>query len=133
MDSVEDKALNEVEDPRVRMAGERTLLAWVRTGLAMMGFGFVIARFGFILREMAGIQGRSDASPISVSLWIGATMVVLGVMVNIASAWQHSAFLRRLEAGEPYRPPAYSLGIIVSIVLALIGIGMTAYLFLIAS
>jgi uncharacterized membrane protein YidH (DUF202 family) len=32
------------EDPRVRLAGERTLLAWVRTGLAMMAFGFVVAR-----------------------------------------------------------------------------------------
>ena len=34
------------EDPRVRFAIERTLLAWVRTGLALMGFGFVVARFG---------------------------------------------------------------------------------------
>ena len=39
------------EDPRVRFAAERTLLAWLRTGLALMGFGFVVARFGLFLRE----------------------------------------------------------------------------------
>ena len=133
MNPLETMATQEPEDPRVRMAGERTLLAWIRTGLAMMGFGFVIARFGFILREMAGVQGRADASRVSVSLCIGAAMVILGVVVNVVSAWQHSAFLRQLEAGKPYRPPAYSLGIIVSIVLALIGVGMTAYLFLVAT
>jgi hypothetical protein len=27
------------EDPRVRFAAERTLLAWIRTGLAMMSTG----------------------------------------------------------------------------------------------
>lgn len=47
------EAPEKAEDPRVRLAGERTLLAWIRTGLAMMGFGFVIARFGLFLRETA--------------------------------------------------------------------------------
>ncbi|MBC7397844.1 MAG: DUF202 domain-containing protein, partial [Bdellovibrionales bacterium] len=32
---------NFTEDPRIRFAAERTLLAWIRTGLSMMGFGFV--------------------------------------------------------------------------------------------
>ncbi len=41
------------QDPRVRSAAERTLLAWMRTGLALMGFGFVVARFGLFLREIA--------------------------------------------------------------------------------
>ncbi len=52
------------EDPRVRFAAERTLLAWMRTGLALMGLGFVVARFGLFLREIAAaghvtVQGQT--------------------------------------------------------------------------
>ena len=47
---------NSSEDPRVRFAIERTLLAWVRTGLALMGFGFVVARFGLFLREIEAVR-----------------------------------------------------------------------------
>ena len=51
----------EPEDPRVRFAAERTVLAWIRTGLAMMGFGFVVARFGVFLRELANTAPAGPA------------------------------------------------------------------------
>ena len=53
------------EDPRVRFAAERTLLAWIRTGLALMGFGFVVARFGLFLREIAAASRYFLASTFS--------------------------------------------------------------------
>jgi hypothetical protein len=53
----------EPEDPRVRRAGERTLLTWVRTGLALMGFGFVVARFGLFLHEVAATAASARTSP----------------------------------------------------------------------
>jgi putative membrane protein len=116
------------EDPRVRFAGERTLLAWVRTGLALMGFGFVVARFGLFLRELAA-AGHGPAAPSTgLSLWLGTALVLLGVAVNVAAALQHRQFLGRLERGEPYRPPAWSLGLAVAAGLALLGLAMTAYL-----
>ena len=116
------------EDPRVRFAGERTLLAWIRTGLAMMGFGFVIARFGLLLREMTKTPAiESSQSPI-LSLWIGAGMILLGIAVNVMAAVEHVGFLRRLKTGEPYQPPNWSLAVLAAIVLAVIGIGMVIYL-----
>src|SRR5437763_12794119 len=57
MTTVADRASPGMDDPRVALAGERTLLAWVRTGLAMMGFGFVVARFGLFLHEIATTRG----------------------------------------------------------------------------
>jgi putative membrane protein len=117
-------------DPRVGLAAERTLLAWVRTGLALMGFGFVVARFGLFLHEIAANRHASPAPSSGLSLWIGGGLVVLGVVVNVAAAVQHVRLLRRLERGEPYRATAWSLGVAVTLLLACVGVLMTAYLFL---
>jgi putative membrane protein len=120
-------------DPRVLLAAERTLLAWVRTGLAMMGFGFVVARFGLFLRELAGLGQVPASQRIGLSLWIGTALILLGVVVNLLAAAEHSAFRRRLGRGEPYRPSRWSLGIIVSVILAALGVGMTAYLLVVGA
>jgi len=118
------------DDPRVRLAGERTLLAWIRTGLALMGFGFVVARFGLFLHELAATRPGATPPSTGVSLGLGTTLVLLGVAVNLLAAGQHAQLLRSLERGEPYRAPAWSLAIVVAVVLAAVGVGMTAYLLL---
>jgi putative membrane protein len=114
-------------DPRVRFAAERTLLAWVRTGVSMMGFGFVVARFGLFLRELA-LQERSPVSPQRWSLVIGLGLIGLGVVVNILSGLEHAKFLARFDRGEPYRPPSWSLGVVVAVLIAGMGVAMAWYL-----
>ncbi|MEO8376621.1 MAG: DUF202 domain-containing protein [Candidatus Sumerlaeota bacterium] len=115
---------------RTRMAGERTLLAWVRTGLAMMGFGFVIARFGFYLREMSVLEGKELPAGKGLSLWVGAIMIMMGVVVNLVAAIEHRKFLRVIEQGGAYIPPRWSLSMMLAMALAVLGLFMTAYLFI---
>jgi putative membrane protein len=117
-------------DPRLPLAAERTLLAWVRTGLAMMGFGFIVARFGMFLREMAAARGIPSPAPYHLSLWIGAALIILGVVVNILSARQYVCHLHRFNRNEPYEPRVWSMAVIVTLMLAALGVVMTVYLFI---
>lgn len=115
-------------DPGTYFAAERTLLAWVRTGLAMMGFGFVVARFGLFLRELAAEQGVQPQQRLGASLWVGTTLVLLGVIVNLLAAVSHLNTIRRLDRGQPIRFGSFSLGIIVAVFLGLLGIVIAGYL-----
>jgi putative membrane protein len=116
------------DDPRVPLAAERTLLAWVRTGLAMMGFGFVVARFGLFLHEVAAARGGPAPPTEARSVWLGAGLVVLGVAVNLLAAYRHVRPLRQLGRGGAYRPSAWSLGVVVTLLLAALGAALTVYL-----
>jgi putative membrane protein len=124
----EIKKTNEPLDPREYFASERTLLAWIRTGLAMMGFGFVVARFGLFLREMATMRDVPPQSHSGLSLSVGTTLVIFGVVVNILAAIKHWRDIRRLERGEKLQTTPWSLGMIVAFLLALLGLLMATYL-----
>ena len=115
-------------DPRVHFAAERTLLAWIRTGLAMMGFGFVVARFGLFLREMAAAQESPPLHRVGQSLWIGTTLVALGVVVNVFAAVRHWQTVRRLEQNQQLRFSPVSFGGVVALLLAVLGLFTAMYL-----
>ena len=118
-----------LQDPRILFAAERTFLAWIRTGLASMGLGFVVARFGLFLREMASANHVPPSHHSGFSLYIGITLVALGIMINMVSAYYHHDYLQRLKRGES--TPLFShFNILVALVLALLGMVLTTYLLL---
>lgn len=119
---------DQIDDPRVRFAAERTFLAWIRTGLAMMGFGFIVARFGLLLQELAVARGIPLPRSPGVSTWVGSALIVLGVAVNLVTAMQYARLIARLRKGLQIQPERWPLAIVVAVVLAAIGILMTVYL-----
>lgn len=123
------------DDPRVRFAAERTLLAWVRTGLSLMGFGFVVARFGLFLREIAATRGAHappSAGGQPVSLWVGVVLVVLGVLVNLLAAIDHGRIVRSLRSGDTHPATKSAMGVILAVVLAGLGVAIAVYLVAVA-
>jgi putative membrane protein len=62
---------DELRDPRVVQANERTLLAWLRTGIGLMAFGFVVARSSAWMKAVAGREA-DDGGPFA---WIGIALV----------------------------------------------------------
>jgi putative membrane protein len=119
----------EAEDPRVRFAAERTLLAWVRTAIGLMGFGFVVARFGLFLQRLATLEEHAAPRSMGYSLWIGTGLVILGVAMILLAARQHQRIIQRLNRREEYVPPAWSLPLLMSVLLAFLGIAIVIYLF----
>jgi putative membrane protein len=121
------------EDPRVRFAAERTLLAWMRTGLALMGFGFVVARFGLFLREIAAAgQVAVHQHSTGWSLWIGTALIGLGVAVSLLASFEYYHFVRWSKQGRTYMPRTALLAVVVAVILALLGIVMALYLILVS-
>src|ERR1700759_2122470 len=110
------------------LAVERTFLAWIRTGLALMGFGFVVSRFGLFLEEFHAALPNSAPLSHRFSLWSGTALIVVGVAVNLYSAWRHVHLIAALNRGDTGDTHSSRQAVIVAIVLAVFGLAMAIYL-----
>jgi putative membrane protein len=123
-------AESERPDSRLRLGLEQTLLAWVRTGLALMGFGFVLARFGLFLEQFEQAQQvhKHGSKPVHISLVFGVVLILLGVAVNVISAWMHRPYLVRFRQGETDLPATWKLGMALAALSAVVGVAMAILL-----
>jgi inner membrane protein YidH len=112
--------LNTEADPRVYFAAERTLLAWIRTGIAIMAFGFVVARFGLFLRLLRADHGEVVAR--GLSPYLGAALVLIGVVATSAGAKRYQEFCRRLGRTSLPSPHAEVLPLTLGWALAALGV-----------
>ena len=90
----------------------------------------MVAKFGLFLRAITATREALAAPSSGLSVWIGGSLVIVGGVVNVAAVVQHIRLLRRLARGEPYQPTVWSLGVALTLLLAGLGVVMTAYLFL---
>jgi uncharacterized protein (DUF302 family)/uncharacterized membrane protein YidH (DUF202 family) len=110
------------------LAAERTFLAWVRTGLALMGFGFVVARFGLFVQQLEVLQRTPSPYSSGFSLWFGTTLIAVGVVVNLSSAWRHVRLVRELDQGESSSSRSLTQAVATAVFLAAVGLAMAIYL-----
>ena len=117
-----------VADLRDYLAEERTFLAWIRTGIALMAFGLILAHFGISADEPHPTQGGPGIEPHEFSLWFGAALITVGVIVNLASAWRYARLVGQLNSGQVVRRCASKQGVVVAMSLALLGMIMAIYM-----
>jgi putative membrane protein len=124
-DAVTDDSNLNPNRARDHLANERTFLAWVRTGAAIVVFGFAIGRFSIALRQLTALQGH----PIHrsrISVWMGASSIVLGVLLVVAGLFRYRRTRDRLDQGT-FEPAGLVLDL-VTILIVLFGLALVGYL-----
>jgi putative membrane protein len=122
-----------IEEARrlVYFAAERTLMAWVRTALGLMALGFVIDRFGLVLRDDMTLTAVTAQHTKTFSFWGGTLLVVIGAVMALVAAvryWRFAYDYRRNNA--THTGHGILLGVAFTVIIALLGFLVAAYLFL---
>jgi putative membrane protein len=119
-------SMSDLNDPRVFFAAERTLLAWNRTALAWLAFGFVVERFGLFLRVVTGTPLRDLER--EATFWLGMAFIFVGALIAVLSTVQYRKVLKSLKPVEIPDGYRVGVGIFGNLALALLGMGLLAFL-----
>ncbi len=111
----------------VYFAAERTLMAWVRVALGLMALGFVIDRFGLVVRQIS--PSAAVHYPKAFSFWGGSVLVMLGAVMALVAALRYWLFARGYRYQHATRPGhGIMLGILFTVIVALLGFVVAAFL-----
>lgn len=92
-----------------------------------MAFGFVVERFGLFLHMLAPRAPQTLER--GVSFWVGMGFIVLGSAMAILAVVQYKRVLRTFKPVEI--PDGYwiNMAAVTTLILAALGIALSAYLF----
>ncbi len=113
-----------LDDPRVFLATERTLLAWIRTEIAILAFAFIIKKFG--VEEQ--LVGQNINTTVDVALYI---LCITTVLVSLLSFVQAYITLSKLSEKEIPGPLAKPLVLFAGLISIILSIGMSTVIYII--
>jgi putative membrane protein len=113
---------------RTKLALDRTTLAWVRTTLTMASFGFGMVAF-FRSKELES-RTAETVHLHHAAVRFGAALLILGIVSTVIAGISHWILLRKLQRGETLAVPAWPLSIMVTMLVAFMGLAGLWALFL---
>lgn len=111
--------MSNLQDPRVLLALERTLLAWNRSSIALIGFGFLIEKSTMLLLVLDPLK---YADKITFNRWLGIITIGLGLTISLWSSYQYKIALRSLNPAESIEGYSVNLPVILSLFTVFTGI-----------
>lgn len=102
-------------EEQIRMASERTFLAWVRTGLTSVGIGIAIAKFILFRSAINQTTGK----------WVGLLLILWGLGIFIFALLSYQKSYRKLKLFKLEKHPLVPLTIITGV---LVFISLTLFL-----
>jgi putative membrane protein len=105
---------------RIKLALDRTMLAWVRTSLSMASFGFGMVAF---FRALKMIAKTEEAQRLHQgAIHFGTALLLLGIASVVLSGLSHWSALRRLQRGEHPLVRQWPLSITFGMLVAVLGL-----------
>jgi inner membrane protein YidH len=105
---------------QVKLALDRTMLAWIRTTLAMASFGFALVAFFRALRYL--VKDPQAARLHVGAIRYGEALLILGTTAMVLAAVSYARGLNMVRRGEMPAMRPWSLSIILGVVLALLAL-----------
>lgn len=104
--------MSNLQDPRVLLALERTLLAWNRSSLALMAFGFLIEKSILLVHFIDPVL---YARKISFNFWLSIIVISFGLIISLWSVYQYKVALRSLTSAEMIEGYSVNLPVLLSL------------------
>lgn len=89
--------MSNLQDPRVLLALERTLLAWNRSSLGLIAFGFLIERSSMLAHLL---DPQTYATKTLFSKIFAVIIVLFGMSISVWSVRQYQVALKSLSPAE---------------------------------